>query len=145
MYCWVMLGKYPLIQFNCDLADNPSSYCASPISGMGTTLALSGAYNLAGALNRHIEDYTAAFGEYEDKMRPIVDRAQKLPPGAPHIFAPETAWGILVMRIIFGILSWFRLATLVAMLAGPPANAVFIEDYGFDQAPEWNWPTNKMQ
>ncbi|KAK3716483.1 hypothetical protein LTR37_006379 [Vermiconidia calcicola] len=122
-----------------------AGYCASPISGMGTTLALSGAYNLAGALSRHTEDYTAAFAEYEEKMRPIVDRAQKLPPGAPHIFAPENAWGILVMHIIFGILSWFRLAALAAMLAGPPANAVFLEDYGFHQAPAWDWRTEGMQ
>jgi 2-polyprenyl-6-methoxyphenol hydroxylase-like FAD-dependent oxidoreductase len=68
-------------------------YCASPISGIGTTLALSGAYILAGALTHYPDDHIAAFAEYEKKMRPIVDRVQKLIPGMPHLINPETAWG----------------------------------------------------
>ncbi|KAJ9494466.1 hypothetical protein LTR99_010770 [Exophiala xenobiotica] len=112
------------------------SYCASPISGMGTTLALSGAYNLAGALTRHSGDHTAAFAEYEEKMKPVVERAQKLVPGAPHIFAPETAWGIWVMHVILVIIHYSGLALLMAMRWGPPANAVPVEEYGFEQLPD---------
>lgn len=47
-------------------------YCASPVSGMGITLALTGAYNLAGALLRHPTDLNKAFATYEEKMRPTV-------------------------------------------------------------------------
>ncbi|KAK5447942.1 hypothetical protein LTS15_009441 [Exophiala xenobiotica] len=113
-----------------------AGYCASPISGMGTTLALTGAYNLAGALARHPVDHTAVFAEYEEKMKPVVKRAQKLVPGAPYIFAPETAWGIWVMHVILVIIHYSGLALLMAMRWGPPANAVPVEEYGFTQLPD---------
>ena len=104
---------------------------------MGTTLALSGAYNLAGALTRHPNDHTAAFAEYEKSMRPVVDRAQKLAPGMPRLVNPETAWGIWVMHAFCGFLAWSRLVTLAFMFLGPPANSVPVEEYGFEHLSEW--------
>lgn len=104
---------------------------------MGTTLALNGAYNLAGALTRHPNDHTAAFAEYEEKMRPIVTRAQKLAPGFPHVLSPETAWGIWMLNTITCILCWSGLLNLGFMFLGPPANTVPVEEYGFKQLPEW--------
>ena len=112
-------------------------YCASPISGMGTTLGLTGAYNLAGALVHHPGDYTTAFAEYEEKMRPTVTRAQKLVPGAPYIFNPETVWGIWIMHLIMSFIYWSGVANLIARFIGPPANAVPIEEYGFKSLPDW--------
>lgn len=100
---------------------------------MGTTLGLNGAYSLASALTRHPGDHAAAFDAYEKKMRPLVERAQKLAPGAPYIFAPETAWGIWVMHVLFAIMHYSRIALLLAMFFGPPANAVPVDDYGFKQ------------
>ena len=46
-----------------------AAYCASPISGMGTSLALVGAYVLAGELAAHT-DHRDAFAAYERIMRP---------------------------------------------------------------------------
>ena len=112
------------------------SYCASPISGMGTTLALVGAYSLAGALIRYPKDHTAAFAEYEEAMRPIVARAQKLAPGLPRLINPETAWGIWVLNALMIILAWSRVSKLLFMFLGPPANTVPVEEYGFKQLPE---------
>ncbi|KAK2599810.1 hypothetical protein N8I77_011533 [Diaporthe amygdali] len=108
-----------------------AGYCASPISGMGTTLALTGAYNLAGAILRHPDDLTAAFAQYEATTRPLVDRAQKLAPGMPRLVNPETTWGISVLHW-FGYLMWIsKLQVLLfALGVGPPANAVPVEDYG---------------
>ena len=111
-------------------------YCASPISGMGTTLALNGAYSLAGAITQNPADLTTAFADYETKMRPTVDRAQKLFPGAPHIMNPETAWGITVMSTILYLFYASGFIKLLFMFVGPPANAVSVEDYGFKQLPE---------
>ena len=98
---------------------------------MGTTLALNGAYNLAGSLLRHPSDHAAAFAAYGQRMRPIVDRAQKLPPGMPHLIHPETAWGIWVMHVIGWFMSSSGVMDLMARFAGPPANAVPVEDFGF--------------
>jgi 2-polyprenyl-6-methoxyphenol hydroxylase-like FAD-dependent oxidoreductase len=104
---------------------------------MGTTLALNGAYNLAGAIAQRKSsdgdggslDYTSAFAQYEIKMRPLVERAQKLPPGMPHLFHPETAWGVWVLRLFFFAVQWSGMGYLLATLAGPPAGATVVEEY----------------
>ena len=71
-------------------------------------------------------------------MRPVVTRAQKLAPGAPKIFCPETAWGLSIMHYILGFISWTKVVTLLFKFVGPPANAVPVDDYGFRQLEEWS-------
>lgn len=110
---------------------------------MGTTLAFTGAYNLAGALCRHPNNIEAAFALYEQKQRPIVDKAQKMPLNGRHmhLITPETAWGVWILYAILAVVYYSGLsellAYLAAMFAGPPANAVPVEDYGFEDLPEW--------
>jgi 2-polyprenyl-6-methoxyphenol hydroxylase-like FAD-dependent oxidoreductase len=63
-----------------------AGYCASPLSGMGTSLALVGAYVLAGELGWAAGDLSAnrardALSRYARVMRPYVDRCQDLPAG----------------------------------------------------------------
>jgi 2-polyprenyl-6-methoxyphenol hydroxylase-like FAD-dependent oxidoreductase len=48
--------------------------CPAPSSGQGTSLALVGAYMLAGELAEAGGDHTAAFAAYETAMRPYVDK-----------------------------------------------------------------------
>ncbi|MFE9407971.1 FAD-dependent monooxygenase [Streptomyces sp. NPDC006704] len=55
-----------------------AGYCASPLSGQGTSLALVGAYILADALRRTGGDHRAAFARYEARMRPFVALNQAL-------------------------------------------------------------------
>ena len=74
-----------------------AAWCATPISGMGTTLAVTGAYVLAGELARHGEHRQAFIG-YENRMRPLVSRAQKLPPGTPWLAHPKSRVGVAVFR-----------------------------------------------
>lgn len=52
-----------------------AGYCASPLSGQGTSLALVGAYVLAQELGR---DPEAAFDRYEQRMRPFIEQNQAL-------------------------------------------------------------------
>ncbi|MGW5381419.1 FAD-dependent monooxygenase [Nocardia sp. NPDC003963] len=54
-----------------------SGFCASPMSGIGTSLALVGAYILAGELATADGDPAFAYPRYEEKMRRFVDRAQE--------------------------------------------------------------------
>ncbi|QNJ90240.1 FAD-dependent monooxygenase [Mycolicibacterium fluoranthenivorans] len=62
-----------------------AGYCASPLSGMGTSLALVGAYVLAGELGPAdlfaAETLPAAMARYETVMRPYIDRCQTLANG----------------------------------------------------------------
>ncbi|MEU6732409.1 FAD-dependent monooxygenase [Streptomyces physcomitrii] len=54
-----------------------AAYCASPMSGIGTSLALVGAYILAGELFRADGDHRTAHAAYESAMRGFTDRAQE--------------------------------------------------------------------
>lgn len=70
-----------------------AAYCATPISGMGTTLAIVGAYVLAKSLSTY-SSYAMAFAKYEEKMRPYVNRAQHYSPLTIRLEQPETKLGI---------------------------------------------------
>ncbi|RJQ71905.1 FAD-dependent oxidoreductase [Pseudonocardiaceae bacterium YIM PH 21723] len=54
-----------------------AGYCASPASGLGTTLAMVGAYVLAGELAAAEGDAGPAFTRYGDRMRPFVEDCQE--------------------------------------------------------------------
>ncbi|TPG25554.1 FAD-dependent monooxygenase [Mycolicibacterium hodleri] len=92
-----------------------AAYCATPVSGMGTSLALIGAYLLAGELAEN-SYYTRAFAAYEKRMRPIVDKAQKLPPGVPGIANPTSRLGVRVLRLVVGIAASSPVRALMARL-----------------------------
>ncbi len=53
-----------------------SAYCATLLSGRGTSLALTGAYFLAEELDLAGGDHTVAFERYETRQRPYVEFAQ---------------------------------------------------------------------
>lgn len=104
---------------------------------MGTTLALTGAYDLAGALLQHPNDLTKAFTTYEERMKPTVAKAQKLAPGMPGLFHPEAAWGVWILNFIIYLLDVSRVTSLMFKLgAGPPANNITVEEYGIRDLPE---------
>lgn len=115
-----------------------AGYCASPFSGMGTTLALVGAYNLAGVLSTHASEPDRAVAAYEEDMTPLVGKAQKLAPGFPKAMLPETGWGLAVFHWIMWFLWRSQLAYVLAVLKGPPANAVALKEYGFRPLEDWN-------
>jgi 2-polyprenyl-6-methoxyphenol hydroxylase-like FAD-dependent oxidoreductase len=53
-----------------------AAYCASPAAGMGGSLAIEGAAELADALERNKGDYNLAFQEYNQKIRPFIEEVQ---------------------------------------------------------------------
>ncbi|WP_037051021.1 FAD-dependent monooxygenase [Pseudonocardia halophobica] len=74
-----------------------AAYCPSPMIGMGTTLAVVGAYVLAGEIASHT-DLRNALDGYEHIMRPWVERVQKLPPGVPRVANPTSRTGVAMLR-----------------------------------------------
>jgi 2-polyprenyl-6-methoxyphenol hydroxylase-like FAD-dependent oxidoreductase len=76
-----------------------AAYCASPLSGMGTALALVGAYVLAGELGAvgdlSPENLQRALGGYETTVRPYVTNAQNLPAGIDG-YAPNSNANIVI-------------------------------------------------
>jgi 2-polyprenyl-6-methoxyphenol hydroxylase-like FAD-dependent oxidoreductase len=76
-----------------------AGYCASPLSGMGTSLALVGAYVLAGELGPAdcfaAETLPDALARYETVMRPYIERCQTLANGIDG-YLPKTNGDIVV-------------------------------------------------
>ncbi|GLW69783.1 monooxygenase [Kitasatospora phosalacinea] len=62
--------------------------CPTPLTGLGTSLALVGAHLLAGELATARGDFTTAYAAYQRRMRPYAARAQQLPPGGMRGYAP---------------------------------------------------------
>jgi 2-polyprenyl-6-methoxyphenol hydroxylase-like FAD-dependent oxidoreductase len=86
-----------------------AAFCATPLSGMGTGMAVTGAYMLAQELGRTPDDHATAFARYETRLRPFVAAAQKLAQMATGGYVPKTAFGIHVRN-------W--LTKLVSLLPG---------------------------
>ncbi|KAH7382483.1 hypothetical protein DE146DRAFT_228642 [Phaeosphaeria sp. MPI-PUGE-AT-0046c] len=83
-----------------------AGYCPSPISGVGTGAAIVGAYVLAGELSRSPDDVPTALKRYDATARPFVERVQKIIPGAPQMFNPQSGWGIAAFNTIVGFFSY---------------------------------------
>jgi 2-polyprenyl-6-methoxyphenol hydroxylase-like FAD-dependent oxidoreductase len=81
-----------------------AAFCPSPLSGMGASLSMVGAYILAGELSRH-SDYKEAFAAYEKLLGPYVNEIQKLPPGVPHLAHPKSKFGIFLLNTVINFIS----------------------------------------
>ncbi|WP_085604477.1 MULTISPECIES: FAD-dependent monooxygenase [unclassified Pseudomonas] len=105
-----------------------AAYCASPISGMGTSLGLCGAYVLAGELGRHA-DHHQAFAAYEALMRPFVAQAQSVPKFAPRLASPHSRLGIALGHAVLRMATAPGLKKLFGKILSPKADAIVLPDY----------------
>ncbi|QDS68054.1 hypothetical protein FKW77_009762 [Venturia effusa] len=109
-----------------------AAFCPSPISGMGTTLALVGAYVLAGEISKAPHDPKQAFSSYERIMRPMVTKGQKLLPGAPKVANPASALGIKFLHSFLGFVSWSGISKFADTFAGRSVEAIQLPNYDFN-------------
>jgi 2-polyprenyl-6-methoxyphenol hydroxylase-like FAD-dependent oxidoreductase len=99
-----------------------SAWCASPLSGLGTALALRGAAELAAASRSagvpdDLRQLPVALAAFEEAMRPRVTSAQELPRGQVAMIVPRTALGIRAT-------AWMMRA-LQSKLLGPVVSRAF--------------------
>jgi 2-polyprenyl-6-methoxyphenol hydroxylase-like FAD-dependent oxidoreductase len=94
-----------------------AGYAAGPTGG-GTTLALAGAYYLAGELCKHNGDLAAGLKGYEEQMQPLITELQKIPPLVSTMLAPQTAWGIWLRNHIFALVAWTGIAEFAQSYLG---------------------------
>ncbi|KAK3713686.1 hypothetical protein LTR37_008380 [Vermiconidia calcicola] len=108
-----------------------AGYGPSPLTGEGTTLALLGAYILAGELAATPDDPPAAFARYEDTLRDYVTKAQRIPLGgkAPQIGNPQSYAGVYTLRTLFKIVSWTGIWKLFG--SGNEQEAYKLPEYDF--------------
>lgn len=94
-----------------------AAFCPSPLTGMGVSLSVLGAYILAGELSTHT-DHQQAFAAYEKVFRPYVTKIQKLPPGVPKLAHPKTKMGIFLLNTIIKIISSKAVQKLGSLFSG---------------------------
>jgi 2-polyprenyl-6-methoxyphenol hydroxylase-like FAD-dependent oxidoreductase len=106
---------------------------------MGTCLALHGVYVLAGEPALALGDggdgnVSRALESYERKMRPYVERAQKLTPtGAQGILHPSTTLGAWVFDTVCWLVYVSGVLKLASLFSGSPKPK---ED---ERLPEYGW------
>lgn len=76
-----------------------AAWCATPLSGIGTTLAIVGGYVLAGEIAK-TDNKKSAFEAYDRIMRPFVKEGQGLPKIVPRLLWPHTSFGLLFLRAV---------------------------------------------
>ena len=67
-----------------------AAHCASPMSGRGTSLAITGTWLLAKALSENAGDLQKAFDQYERDQRPHVTHAQATVGAGGNLLIPTT-------------------------------------------------------
>ncbi len=115
-----------------------AGYCASPLSGMGTSLALVGAYLLAGELGpanssnaQRIQD---ALRSYQTTMRPYVDKCQNIPNRVDR-FAPNSASDITMNIAVMKWMQRWPFRPIAARLWFTAADSIALPDYSARSEP----------
>lgn len=90
-------GRVSLVGDACD--------CPSLLSGKGSTLAMVGAYILAGELKLANGDYATAFQRYEEIFKPFISKKQKSAQGFAKSFVPKSHFGIWMRNQAFKLMS----------------------------------------
>jgi 2-polyprenyl-6-methoxyphenol hydroxylase-like FAD-dependent oxidoreductase len=101
-----------------------TAYAPTPLTGMGTSLAVMGAYLLAGELSKLEggEHPAKALDSYEDKFRPYVEKSQDIPSFVPAIMHPATAWKRWILQVFVGTVSNIVAIPWVKKRLGDPTN-----------------------
>ncbi|WKG12294.1 FAD-dependent monooxygenase [Nocardia sp. PE-7] len=68
-----------------------AGYCGSPLTGMGTAMAIVGAYVLAAEIAATPHDPAGAQQRYQDKISPFLDKAKEIPGGGMAMMIPKSA------------------------------------------------------
>ncbi len=111
-----------------------AAWCATPLAGAGTTLAVTGAYVLAGEIQR-ARNLDEAFERYEAVMRPVVEDVQGVPKIGPRLMNPHSRLGIALLHAVLGAASHPPLRELFARLFAKPPLAPDLSMYTLQAAP----------
>jgi len=106
-----------------------AAYCPSPMAGVGTSLALVGAYVLAGELAGAGGDHNVAFNRYQDEMRSYVAQGQRLAKGNAIGLVPRSRTRIWFRNQTIRALPYLPWKGLIAGGVQKAANAITLKDY----------------
>jgi 2-polyprenyl-6-methoxyphenol hydroxylase-like FAD-dependent oxidoreductase len=106
-----------------------AGYCASSLSGMGTSLAIVGAYVLANELRAHGGNRVAAFAAYESELRDYIAACHKLADGTGQFFVPGSRLMIWLRNLNYRILPFVPWKKAIAAMPMKAANAITLKEY----------------
>jgi 2-polyprenyl-6-methoxyphenol hydroxylase-like FAD-dependent oxidoreductase len=106
-----------------------AAYGPSPMAGVGTSLALVGAYVLAGELGTAGGDHRTAFASYERELRDYVGKSHKLAKGNAAGLVPRTRSQIWLRNQFIRALPYMPWKGVVAGGVQKAANAIALRDY----------------
>jgi 2-polyprenyl-6-methoxyphenol hydroxylase-like FAD-dependent oxidoreductase len=110
-----------------------AAYCPALLTGQGSTLAMMGAYILAGEMKVAHGDHTLAFPRYELAFRPVVSQEQKKVGANARILVPATPFGLWMKTHVFPLLVPPLLVAMEQgrrLLSGPSSRPSRFKDYG---------------
>jgi 2-polyprenyl-6-methoxyphenol hydroxylase-like FAD-dependent oxidoreductase len=100
----------------------------SPVTGLGTSLAMVGAYVLAGELAQADGECARAFAAYETEMRSFVKECQELPPGGLEGMLPRGRGALWLRNQSMRLMTHWPVRGLVAGMFHK-AEAIALKDY----------------
>jgi 2-polyprenyl-6-methoxyphenol hydroxylase-like FAD-dependent oxidoreductase len=106
-----------------------AGYCGSPLAGLGTSMALVGAYVLAGELATACGGPADAFAGYQRELRDYVADGTRLPPGGVRAYAPRTQLMISLRALSMRTMTRWPARARVARQFGR-AERIAVKDYG---------------
>jgi 2-polyprenyl-6-methoxyphenol hydroxylase-like FAD-dependent oxidoreductase len=106
-----------------------AAYGPSPMAGVGTSLALVGAYVLAGELAAAGGDHRTAFASYERELRDYVGKGHKLAKGNAAGLVPRTRSQIWLRNQFIRVLPYMPWKGVVAGGVQKAAHAIALRDY----------------
>lgn len=106
-----------------------AAWCASPRSGMGTTLAMVGSYLLAHELHLSGTDFASAFDRYQRLMAPYVARCQKVALAALKTDRYSSGWRATLRNVALRMLRIPLVSRLVARQSLAVARSFTLPDY----------------
>ena len=106
-----------------------AAWCASPLSGMGTGMAVVGAYILAGELAEADGDYRWAFERYETLMRGFVEKCQGIADGGTDWFVPRTRFRLWLSTQMWKILPYTPWKNMMIEVPLKIGNSIELKEY----------------
>ncbi|MDW6061006.1 FAD-dependent monooxygenase [Streptomyces sp. FXJ1.4098] len=106
-----------------------AAYCPSSLSGMGSGLALVGAYVLAGELAAAHGDHRVAFARYEEEMREYATGCQKMGDGVAGLMVPRTRALATFLNGYYKLIPYLPGKNMAAKIARKTAENITLRDY----------------
>ncbi|TCC11602.1 FAD-dependent monooxygenase [Kribbella soli] len=106
-----------------------AGYCASPLSGMGTSLAIVGAYVLAGELHAAGGDHVRAFAAYDVRMKGFVEACQQQAVDGARWFIPASKWFLKVRNLTYRLMPYLPWRNVIREMSLKVGNAIELTTY----------------